>query len=242
MMDKLLSNSKTWYLDGTFKVVKDPFSQLFTVHAFVCSDDNINQVPLALVLMSRKRKKYYKKVLKALKLMCATVQVEKVVLDFERAVWEAIPLVLDNVRVMGCAFHWTQCLWRKVKELGLSPAYRNDDHTLKLLRQFLPLTYLPMDHIPAIFHSLSRKAITPNLAEFAAEFIQNTWIKGSFWTPRTWSIFNEAVRTNNDVEIWHGMLNHHGKGANLSFYKHVHLLQGQADLSLLSENKQTPTT
>ena len=34
-MVSLLQQAKTWYIDATFKVVKDPFSQLFTVHAFV---------------------------------------------------------------------------------------------------------------------------------------------------------------------------------------------------------------
>ena len=36
MLD-LLSRSKTWYVDGTFKVVKKPFTQLFTIHSFVRS-------------------------------------------------------------------------------------------------------------------------------------------------------------------------------------------------------------
>ena len=34
-MIALLQRAKTWYIDATFKVVKEPFSQLFTVHAFV---------------------------------------------------------------------------------------------------------------------------------------------------------------------------------------------------------------
>ncbi|XP_076036582.1 uncharacterized protein LOC143022320 [Oratosquilla oratoria] len=142
---------------------------------------------------------------------------------------------------MGCAFHWTQCLWRKVREIGLSPSYRNDYPTHNLLRQFLALPFLTSGHIPAIFSFLSQKATTPNLAEFA-HYVRKTWIKGSFWTPRTWSVFMEAVRTNNDVEGWHGMLNRHAKGYNLSFYKLLHLLQEKSHLiqlqvRLLSQNK-----
>lgn len=30
-----LSKAKTWYIDGTFKLVKRPFQQLFTINAFV---------------------------------------------------------------------------------------------------------------------------------------------------------------------------------------------------------------
>jgi len=39
----------------------------------------------------------------------------KVLLDFEKALWAALKSVLgDDVRRMGCSFHWSQPEWRKV--------------------------------------------------------------------------------------------------------------------------------
>lgn len=59
---RLLSQARQWFVDGTFYVVNHPFTQLFTVHAFIKKDDEIKQVPLVYALMSGKRRRDYKKV------------------------------------------------------------------------------------------------------------------------------------------------------------------------------------
>ena len=44
-------------------------------------------------------------------------------------------------------------------------------------------------------------------------------------------LINQAVRTNNDVEGWHGLLNRHAKKGNLSFYIMTALLYEQSRLT-----------
>ena len=64
---RLLSVSKSWYIDGTFQVVGRPFSQLLSIHRYVKGSNCVKQVPLAFVLMSRRKTKDYKAVFKAIR-------------------------------------------------------------------------------------------------------------------------------------------------------------------------------
>ena len=106
---------KNWYVDGTFKLCKAPFTQLLTVNAFVRRKDHAKQVPLVFALMSGKKNKDYRAVIREIiKNIPGQPSVKKVTVDFERAIWSAFQKVLPEVRIMGCAFHWSQALWRKV--------------------------------------------------------------------------------------------------------------------------------
>jgi len=75
-------------MEGTFKVIRRPFVQLFSLHTFVKCDNNVKQVPLVFVLMSRRQAKDYRAVFKELRGL-VNIKWDVIVSDFEAALWRA---------------------------------------------------------------------------------------------------------------------------------------------------------
>ena len=223
----LLKKAKTWYMDGTFKLVREPFKQLYSIHAFITNGTVTKQVPLLFVLMSGRKCCDYRSVFRLLKEKIGGLCVEEVVMDFEKASWKAALLEFPDVRRRGCTFHWT--VWKNVQSLGLQPAYQNDPPTHTYIRKLLALPMLPAEHISAVFYHLTEDAVTPQLEELV-NYIQDQWITTRFFPPATWSAFFQTTRTNNDCEGWHGALNRRAAKSKLPIYLLVQLLGEEAQM------------
>lgn len=74
---------KSWYVHATFKLCRQPFSQLLTVNAFIKADDYTKQVPLVFVLMLGKKKLDYRGVFPELLELLPSPAVKQVTLHFE---------------------------------------------------------------------------------------------------------------------------------------------------------------
>ena len=241
-MLQLLSRAKTWYIDGTFKVGRAPFTQLYSIHAFLQKEGDTKQVPLLFALMSSRKKKDYKAVLKSvLQLLPGEPSVKRLVMDFEMAIWKAAESVLPEAERKGCAFHWANAVVSHIKSLGLLPTYYNDRPTNRYCRRLIALPFLPEEHIPTMFQELARDASTSQL-QMLVHYIQRTWIDSDVWNPASWSVFLQAIRTNNDVEGWHRRLNSYAHGNQLNLYLLIDLLWEESQfiklqVTLLSAKK-----
>ena len=138
-------------MDGTFYARPHPFYQIFSIHAFVRSDNTVKQVPLFHVLMSHKSADDYVRVFKKVKEVLlgfvgdddvppAQLAVKAILSDFEKAIFKAARKVfvgrdfckdldedeseVPTIEILGCAFHWAQAVFRKISTLGLGEEYR----------------------------------------------------------------------------------------------------------------------
>ncbi|KAK3729886.1 hypothetical protein QZH41_005332 [Actinostola sp. cb2023] len=206
-------------------------------------EDYAKQVPLLFVLMSGRKKKDYKKVLrKVLSILPSEPRVKEVVLDFERALWSCIRKEMVEVNLVGCAFHWMQAVWRKIQAHGLSTQYEKDNGTYEFLHKILALPFLPAEAIQPTWQQLKGNATTPALRN-VVNYVTDTWIEGNTWPPSAWSVYGRSIRTNNDLEGWHNALNKRASGkAQLPMFLLIKLLHNEASLvslliRLVSEKK-----
>lgn len=127
--------------------------------------------------------------------------------DFEPAILNSARIAFPGITILGCYFHFCQCLWRQVQALGLAGTFRQNRpvrHTIKLL---MALGYLPLSFVKIQFNNL-RARKTQLLNQFPAleqffGYVERNWIRSSSANPPAiWNVFGRPMdrRTNNSVE------------------------------------------
>lgn len=99
----------------------------------------------------------------------------------------------------GCVFHWTQAVWRHVQQCGLAPAYREHQSLYHYVRQLLALPFLPANQIRETFDLLKERSNSQALDTLTG-YIERQWMSDPVFEIASWSVFEQTVRTNNDVE------------------------------------------
>ena len=94
----------------------------------------------------------------------------------------------------------------------------------------MALPFLPSEHIRLSFDSLLEGALRSGnvlLARFM-DYMQATWFSSTVWRPENWSVFQQTVHTNNDVEGWHARFNKRVGRVRPSIYILIHQLYKEA--------------
>ena len=217
-MLKYLFHAKVWFVDGTFRVVKDPFIQLLVIHVSFSAGNLSRSIPVFFILMTGRKTVNYQKCFETLlRLLTDTFHGElglcKVMMDFEYALWACFRSLMANgtlnasVKLRGCVFHYAQALFRKVQSLGLTLRYFKDAGVRHIITSFMHLPYLPIELVAREFDRLSRECTislvvcekNSALSDFL-KYVRNTWIFGSRFQIKDFCQYRSRYRTNNISE------------------------------------------
>ena len=97
---------------------------------------------------------------------------------------------------MGCFFHFTQSLHRKIQQLGLSVEYKNNEETRSLCQQLMALGLLPRDKMLPAFEYLSKNHLES--LEDLFEYFDDFWMETALID--LWNVADLKIRTNNNAE------------------------------------------
>lgn len=159
--------------------------------------------------MSKRTTEAYKAALKYVHENLISLNCSGFIIDYEAAMRSALLQVLPNVTVLGCWFHFTQALRRKMASLtNLYDIFRNDQTGLirDTFRRFQCLALLPVEDIEPIFLKISEDAlrISEHFAPFIDYFDQE-WIKRV--KPAHFSVFLKGTRTTSAAESFNARVN-----------------------------------
>ena len=97
---------RLWHVDGTFKSAPGLFYQVFTIHGNVYDET----LPLVWGLLCDKEEATYKRVFEEIHRLRPGLNPERIMLDFETAIHNAVRSVWPAAVLRGCHFHHSQAL------------------------------------------------------------------------------------------------------------------------------------
>ena len=161
-----LSELNTIYVGGTFSTCPSLFRQLFTINGFVggqrCMDSSLTKVEQITTDSSPSWNK-----------RCRTVawpcNLSAVMEDFELALIQAVELQFPSTRIMGCYFHFSQCLWRKVQALGFATAYSSDATVKCFIHKTAALSFVPVTFLRVAWSAIKANSTKVQMIQVATK-------------------------------------------------------------------------
>ncbi len=200
-----LCRSKTWYMNGTFKLINRPFQQLYcytALRARVYNEQQLCEADSYSFLLHVALSDYKSMLEELVASFPQRSTVTSFVLDFEQAAWKAVSKIFLHAEIRGCAF-----------PLGVKPCGEDnsvDRPSNRIQKYWKNICNMSTSYGFASsagnWHSatrLQRRANTLVLQQLF-NYVEDTLIESLMLSPVSWSVYQcRLIRTSNDVEGWH---------------------------------------
>ncbi|CAG9315619.1 unnamed protein product [Blepharisma stoltei] len=154
-------------------------------------------------------------------------------IDFEMAVINAIAILFPYAQIRGCFFHFSQCFWRKIQELGLATNYKTDGSALRSYAKVIQsLALCPLDQIDEAWEIIaSFEPEGERVQEFTAYFMRTWLLSNAKFRREFWNHFdNDGMRTTNNLEGYHHALNKLVGAAHPNILKFIEIIKNEQQI------------
>ena len=197
-------------MDGTFKSAPEMYRQVYSIHCQVMG----YFMPAIVALLPTKDEVSYMRMFQILQQAAQRYGMELqpniVNIDFEMAMINTVQQIFPESKIRGCLFHYSQAVWRKVQNLGLTVRYREDREFIRLVRRASALPLVPMESFPEVWMEAMNEADYVAATQFM-DYMTETWVYnlGTLFPMELWNQFDnlDSCRTNNHLEAWHSVIN-----------------------------------
>ncbi|CAF3857569.1 unnamed protein product [Rotaria sordida] len=239
------------FMDGTFKSCPSVFGQLYTIH--IDSSASNGTVPVLYSFLPKKTKSIYTLLFNELRTITLqhdlVLNLKFITIDFEKGAIAALKNVFPNSKIKGCNFHYNQCIFRKIQEIGLQQDYynsSNDDPTSvkRLVQETGALAFMPIQEVNELWCKIMDKFEHIPRSQDFFDYFTETWIKNGCLFPRClWNYYKfNGARTNNGCEGWHHRLNSNINSSNPNLYQVIDELKRDYAFNMATIKQLTSST
>jgi len=82
-------------------------------------------------------------------------QIKRANIDFEKGAIASFQEIFQTIEVKGCQFHYGQCIWRTVQDLGFASEYRTHQEVRSWVRYAVSLAMVPLNQVDDAFIIIS---------------------------------------------------------------------------------------
>ena len=206
---RYIGNSNDWFMDGTFSSSPVQFMQLYTIHGLT----NHRNIVGSYALLPNKRIATYVEMLTEVQRLTHNAMPRSIMIDFEFSMLSALNQIYPGIPQVGCLFHLSKNVFRRVQDIGLQQNYLTDPVFRGNIRMIPALSFVPVQDVIIAFDELCNHCgidEQPVLDYFETNYIGEQR-RGRRLPPlfphELWNmhnrVLNELPRTNNNLEGWH---------------------------------------
>ncbi|CAF3898772.1 unnamed protein product [Rotaria magnacalcarata] len=241
----ILSKSKRVGSDGTFETAAQITHQNYIIMG---EYEEKYSVPVAFCLCEHKNYETYQLIIQVLKAAVGTLKLDFQPMywmsDYEAALTKAIKKELPRTKLLGCASHYNQAIYRNIQTKGLQDAYQNVEVVRQILRQIMALAFIPSDQIKKLYNDVIKPQLN-NVPKrpVSLSYNLNSFLKyyESYWLTNIYKfcVFDQPTRTNNELEGYNNKMNvqlaaHPHLYRLITWFEKEELLVQQLEMKIIS--------